>query len=88
MYLNGEGVEEDEKKAIDYFMIAAEKGISQAQRIISQEYLTGNILNKDYKAAIEWMEKAANNGDVKAQIMLARYYVSDFGFDDEQKAFY
>lgn len=34
------------------------------------------------------MEKAANSGDVKAQIMLARYYVSDFGFDDEQKAFY
>lgn len=87
MYMNGEGVPENEKKAIDYFMIAAEGGIVQAQRIISQEYISGNILDRDYEAARVWMEKAANTGDVQAQMILGRYYVSDFGYNDDQKAF-
>jgi len=87
MYMNGEGVPENEKKAVDYFMIAAEGGIIQAQRIIAQEYVSGDILNRDYEAARVWMEKAANQGDAQAQLMLGRYYVSDFGYNDDQKAF-
>ena len=87
MYMNGEGVPENEKKAIDYFMIAAKGGITQAQRIISQEYISGDILSRDYEVARMWMEKAANKGDAQAQLMLGRYYVSDFGYNDEQKAF-
>ena len=87
MYMNGEGVPENEKKAVDYFMIAAEGGIIQAQRIIAQEYVSGDILSRDYEAARVWMEKAANQGDAQAQLMLGRYYVSDFGYNDDQKAF-
>lgn len=87
MYMNGEGVPENEKKAVDYFMIAAEGGITQAQRIIAQEYVSGDILSRDYEAARVWMEKAANKGDAQAQLMLGRYYVSDFGYNDDQKAF-
>ena len=87
MYLNGEGVPENEKKAVDYFMIAAEGGIIQAQRIIAQEYVSGNVLSRDYETARVWMEKAANQGDAQAQLMLGHYYVSDFGYNDDQKAF-
>lgn len=87
MYMNGEGVPKDETQAINYFMMAAEGGIIQAQRIISQEYVSGNILDRDYEAARVWMEKAANNGDEHAQIMLGRYYISDFGYYNAQKAF-
>lgn len=89
MYMNGESIPENEKKAVDYFMIAAESGIIQAQRIIAQEYVSSDILSRDYEAeaARVWMEKAANQGDAQAQLMLGRYYVSDFGYNDDQKAF-
>ncbi len=87
MYLNGEGVPENQRKAVEYFQIAAECGIVQAQRIISQEYISGDILPRDYEKAREWMEKAAIKGDPQAQLMLGRYYVSGFGFDSDQKAF-
>ena len=87
MYIHGEGVPKDDKKAVDYFMIAAEGGIVQAQRIISQEYVSGNILDRDYEAARVWIEKAVDRGDVVAQIILGHYYASDFGYRDDRKAF-
>lgn len=87
MYLKGQGVPESEREAVQYFKIAAEKGIAQAQRFISREYLTGEFLPKSYQEAKKWMEAAAEQGDEEAQIGLGKYYVSGFGFDDDQKAF-
>lgn len=87
MYMKGEGVPEDERKAIDYWHIAADKGITQAQRIISQEYLTGEYLKQDNNKAKEYMEMAAEKGDPDAQFKLGQYYVSGLGFDDDQKCF-
>lgn len=87
LYYNGQGVEKNEKTAFDYWMIAAEGGVTQAQRIVSEEYLRGGQLEKDNEKARVWMEKAAEQGDAEAQVMLGRYYISDFGFDDESKAF-
>ncbi len=87
MLLKGEGITKDKKTAMRYFLIAAEKGVVQAQKIVSQEYLWGDSLEKDYEKARVWMEKAALKGDPDAQVSLGRYYVSDFGFDDDQKAF-
>lgn len=87
MYLHGEGVEENEKTAIDYFLIAAQKGIIPAQRIISKEYLSGRILGQDYEEARKWIEKAAMKGDSEAQLELGRFYFSDLGFKDEKKGF-
>lgn len=87
MYLNGKGVSENEQTAVHYFLIAAKKGIIQAQRIISREYLSGNHLEQSYENARIWMEKAAEQGDPEAQFTLGRYYMSDFGFDDDQKSF-
>ena len=87
MYMKGEGVPEDEHKAIDYWLIAADKGIAQAQRIISREYLSGEYLRKDNNKAKEYMTMAAEKGDSEAQFTLGRYYISGLGFDDDQKCF-
>ena len=87
LYYNGQGVEQNKKTAYDYWMIAAEGGIIQAQRLISEEYMRGEYLEEDNEKGRIWMEKAAKQGDVEAQIMLGKYYVSDLGFDDERKAF-
>lgn len=85
MYLKGQGVSESEREVVQYFKIASEKGIAQAQRFISREYLTGEFLPKSYQEAKRWMEAAAEQGDEEAQIGLGKYYVSGFGFDDDQR---
>lgn len=77
LYHDGQGVEQNEETAVRYWMLAAEGGIPQAQRIISGEYLTGKILKQDNQAAREWMEKAAKQGDAKAQYLLGCFYGSD-----------
>lgn len=87
MYKNGEGVVKDKKKSINYFMIAAEEGNVQAQRIVSREYILGEVLKRDYELARLWLEKAANTGDAKSQTMLGKFYLSNFGYNDEKKAF-
>lgn len=87
MYLNGKGVIENERTAMQYFLIAAEKDVIQAQRIISREYLSGNYFEQNYETARMWMEKAAEQGDPQAQFTLGRYYMSGFGFDSDQKSF-
>lgn len=87
MYLKGEGLPEDIHKAIDYWHIAADKGITQAQRIISREYISGEYLEKDYIKAKKYIEMAAEKGDAEAQFTLGRYYISEMGFDNEQKCF-
>lgn len=87
MYANGEGLPKNREKAVDYFLIAAEKGIVQAQRIIATEYVSGDILPKDFQKAKFWMEEAAKQGDPQAQLQLGRYYVSDFGFKDDKMAY-
>ena len=87
MYKKGEGIVKDKKKAINYFMIAAEEGNVQAQRIISKEYILGEVLKKDYELARIWLEKAANTGDAKSQTTLGKFYLSNFGNNDEKKAF-
>lgn len=87
MYLNGKGVEKNERTAMQYFLIAAQKGIIQAQRIVSNEYISGEYFEQDYEAARMWMEKAAEQGDPEAQFTLGRYYMSDLGFNSDQKSF-
>lgn len=72
MYLKGEGLPEDIHKAIDYWHIAADKGITQAQRIISREYISGEYLEKDYIKAKKYIEMAAEKGDAEAQFTLGR----------------
>ena len=82
MYMFGEGTSKNEQTAMNYYRIAAEKGDTLAQRIISREYLCGGRLPKDYTKAKEWIEKAAKKGDTKAQIILGSYYANDYGFKD------
>lgn len=87
MYDKGEGVRTDKRRAIDYWKIAADKGITQAQRIISREYLSGEYLEKDNEKARRYMEMAAEQGDAEAQFYLGSYYISDLGFNDDQKCY-
>lgn len=87
LYYNGKLVAEDERKAVKYFLMAAQKGVVPAQRIIASEYVRGKNLEKNYEEARTWIKKAAETGDAEAEYTLGRYYLSGFGFDDEKAAF-
>ena len=62
MYLDGEGVTQDAKKAADYFIMAAEKGLVKAQYSIGQMYAAGRGVHQDDKKAYAWFYIAAENG--------------------------
>jgi hypothetical protein len=72
MYLEGKGVEKNEKKAVDYFQKAAEQGHADAQLNLAVSYENGEGIAKDMTKAIIWYCKAVEQGDADAQIQLER----------------
>ena len=67
MYSNGQGVEQDYKKAVEWYRKAAEQGHADAQNNLGFMYYTGQGVEQDYKKAVEWYRKAAEQGHADAQ---------------------
>src|SRR6204780_3102604 len=57
----------DEKKAVELLLKAAESGIVSAQDFLAYCYLYGRGIERDEKKAFEWYIKAADQGNVYAQ---------------------
>lgn len=74
MYRHGLGVPEDNTKAHDLFLDAAQQGEWQAQYNLSAMYLKGIGVSQDPKEAAKWLERAAEQGLGQAQFMLGRMY--------------
>jgi len=56
MYAKGEGVEKDESLAVEYFVLAAENGHAQSQRVLINAYekgLLGLTADLDKAAALQ-----------------------------------
>jgi hypothetical protein len=73
-YYEGERVEQDFRKAADWFRKAAELGDFAAQRNLGYLYIKGEGVEKDLTEAREWLEKAAAQGDSYAQELLADFF--------------
>ena len=65
-YYRGRGVQQDQAKAVEYFLKAAEKGHSQA--------LLGAGCEKDLNKAVEYFQKSADAGNMEAAFNLAIHY--------------
>lgn len=61
-YYNGDGVEQDYKKAAEWFWKTAEKGNVTGQYNLGYMYDYGKGFEQDYKQAIYWYQKAAGQG--------------------------
>ena len=59
MYVNGDGVRKDYKKAVKWFTNAADQGHARAQNNLGYRYSKGLGVEKDYKKAVKWFTKAA-----------------------------
>ncbi len=59
MYLRGQGVEQDEKSASEWFRKAAENSVPAAQYKLGDMYLKGKGVPKDFEFAYAWFSVGA-----------------------------
>ena len=79
MYANGDGVPEDDAKAVEWFSRAAEQGDPAAQNNLGRMYADGEGVPEDDPKAVEWYSKAAEQGNATAQYSLASMYANGHG---------
>jgi TPR repeat protein len=58
MYMQGECVEKDGQKALEWFTRAAEQGLQGAMTTIGMMYREGDVLERDEEKAKAWFRKA------------------------------
>ncbi|NOR70836.1 MAG: hypothetical protein GQ532_14280 [Methylomarinum sp.] len=85
IYFKGKEVEQDYKKAINYFKEVAEEGYENAQNNLGIIYINAHGIEQDYKKAREWFEKAAKQGNAKAQNNLGWMYATAHGVEQDYK---
>ena len=87
MFLNGDGVEKDIPKAIEWLKQAAAEESEFAEYALGRLYLKGEEVEKDIVAAEEYLLKAANRGNKYAAYLLGKEYLYVENFDkNTQKA--
>jgi len=74
MYANGEGVEENKKEAMKWYIKAADQGQVRAQYKLGVRYASGQGVIESDLEAVKWFTKAAEQGDADAQSSLGWMY--------------
>ena len=78
-YKNGDGVEQSNETAIEYFKIAAELGHVMAQMAVGSYYYALN----DCDEAIKWVSMAAELGNAEALFNMGVFYTEGMGCDQD-----
>src|SRR5262245_56577587 len=63
MYQSGEGVAQDDAKAVWWYRKAAEQGNADAQSALGLMYATGHGVLQDNAKAMQWYRNAAEQGN-------------------------
>lgn len=78
LFQQGQGVTEDQKKAMTYVVKAAELGDARAQYELGIAYEKGTVVERNIDSAANWLKKAAEQGYADGQfaygVMLATSY--------------
>lgn len=89
MLYEGKGVARNFKKSFDYFCLAKEKGLENADFRIGCFYENGIVVKKDIKKAIQYYKKAAyENRCFEALHRLASMYFTGIGMECNIEKFY
>ncbi len=78
-YDQGRGIEQDRRKAAEWFGKAAVQGVAEAQFNLAILCASGVGVAKDEAKAVAWFERAATQGLVDAQFNLANMYADGRG---------
>ena len=88
-YLAGEGVEKDNKIAMEWFEKAANQGHADAKYLIGLAYFNGEIgLSRNERKSIELFRGAAELGQSNAQFVLGSAYAQGLGFNRDVTELY
>lgn len=79
MYLEGQGVEQDVVKAVEWYEKAVAQGLAEAQYNLGWMYATGKGVSQNYAKAIDLFEMAAAQGDAESQYNLGVILYIDKG---------
>ena len=85
MYRLGQGVPQDYKKAVKWYLKAAEQGLAEAQCNLGIMYSNGYGVPQDHKKAVKWYRKAAEQGLVASQYSLGVMYDNGYGVPQDHK---
>ena len=88
-YLEGNGVEQSDEKAFEWFLKAAEQNNGNAQFHLGRLYFLGNGVAQDTEEGIKWFKKAADNNTGAAEYFLGMFTEDgEGGFEaNEEEAF-
>ena len=74
LYDEGDGIDENNEKAVEWYRKSAEQGYAKAQGYLSEMYFIGEGVQVDYEKAAYWARKAANQGDALGQTNVGYMY--------------
>lgn len=88
IYKNGQGIQQDCKKAFFWYKKAAAKLYAPAQYALGKLYSSGCGVPQNPYIATEWFRKAAYNGIPEAQFQMGYRYFTGSGIrSDKNKAY-
>ena len=79
LYDEGDGIEEDHEKALNWYSKSAEQGYAKAQANLSEIYLLDEGVDQNYEKGLYWAQKAAEQGDALGQVNLGIIYSDGLG---------
>ena len=86
MYARGQGVPQDDTKAVKWFRKAAEQGHAGAQFNLGKSYALGQGAPQDDTKAVRWYRQAAEQGHVSGQNSLGIMYAKGLGVTQDYVA--
>ncbi|USG62923.1 hypothetical protein NBZ79_08025 [Sneathiella marina] len=81
IYRRGLGVDQDYKKALNWYKRAATLGFDRAQANVGDMYLKGEGVPQDYEQAVQWFARAAQQGHVLSQYNLGLLLENGLGVE-------
>eukprot|EP00730_Choanoeca_flexa_P015327 TRINITY_DN7016_c0_g1_i3.p1 TRINITY_DN7016_c0_g1~~TRINITY_DN7016_c0_g1_i3.p1 ORF type:complete len:668 (+),score=158.85 TRINITY_DN7016_c0_g1_i3:108-2111(+) len=88
LHLNGQGVMQDNHRAVRYFQQAAGAGHADAMAFLGDMYANGLGVEQNNDTAVQWMDRAANKNSAAGRNSLGVMYLNGFGVKkDVNKAF-
>lgn len=87
MYRDGDGVEKDGKKAVEWLTKAAKQGSLNAHYLLGDIYASGNGVPLSYSKALEWFKFPLDQGDSDTQVYVGWLHENGYGVPkDNSKA--
>ena len=83
-YYDGNGIEQDYSKAVEWYRKSAEQGNADAQRKLGDCYYNGDIVEKDIDEAEKWYTKAAEQQNIYSMRQVG---IIELGKNNYEEAF-